>query len=148
MACPKLNGLTDRQKSELSRVVQRWKASGKPTEVLEEGLKMLTRAKRPSADQIVGEDSPCAVVACDYGKRYRFKLSLSREDASILLGMVKSLREAAQNDETTARKMVELAAGVVLEGKAVPTTITDPSWGPVLRLLSEVAPSLQQRELF
>jgi len=86
-------------------------------------------------------------VACKYGKGQRDMLTLSKGDAAIMLEAVVSLRNEAQ-DETGAKKMIGLAAGVLFDGVAIPKTITDPSWGPVLRLIREVAPSAGQSQMF
>lgn len=147
MAGSKLSNLTERQKKDMGYVVSAWMKSGGTTAVLEEGLKVLSSGKRPTADAISRAELPFMAVACNYGKGYRDKLTLSKGDASLMLEFVVPIRQAACCEES-ARKMVELAAGVFLNGLAPPKTITDPSWEPVLRVIREVAPSLGQRTMF
>jgi len=147
MAGSKLNNLTDRQKKDMGYVVSAWKRSGESTAVLAEGLKVLSSDKRPTADAISRDDAPYMAVACNYGKGYRDKLTLSREDASLMLEFVVPLRGAARN-ERGAREMVEMAAGVIINGQPIPKTLANPLWEPVLRVIAEVAPSLNQRPMF
>jgi hypothetical protein len=147
MSGSKLNNLTDRQKKAMGYVVSAWKKSGATTAVLEEGLKVLSSVKRPTADAISRRESPFMAVACNYGKGYRDKLTLSKEDASIMLEFVVPIRKAAQGEES-AKQMIGMAAGVLLNGMVPPKTLTDPSWEPVLRVIREVAPALNQRQLF
>ncbi|MFH0884958.1 MAG: hypothetical protein V1861_04570 [Candidatus Micrarchaeota archaeon] len=147
MAGSTLNNLTARQKKDMEYVVSAWKRSGESTAVLEEGLRVLSSPKRPTADAISRADHPYVAVACNYGKRYRDKLTLSKADASLMLGFVVPIRQVAQ-DEESAKKMVGLVAGVLLNGLVPPKTLTDPSWEPVLRVIREVAPSLNQRPMF
>ncbi|MCI0503968.1 hypothetical protein L0Y65_04620 [Candidatus Micrarchaeota archaeon] len=147
MAGSKLNNLTDRQKKAMGYVVSAWKKSGETFATLEEGLRVLSSDKRPTANAISTSEESYMAVACGYGKGYRNKLTLSKEDAALLLELVVPIRREACCEES-AKKMVELAAGVLLDGRAVPKTITDPSWERVLRVLAEVAPSAGQSRMF
>jgi len=147
MACYKLNHLTARQKADMGYVAKAWARSGQTTKVLEDGLRVLASGRRPTADEIARREDPFMAVACKYGRGQRDMLTLSKEDAAIMLDAVVSLRSAAP-DEAGAKKMIGLAAGVLFDGMAIPSTITDPSWEPVLRLIREVAPSAGQSRMF
>ncbi len=155
MAGSSLNSLTERQKKDMRHVVTAWKRTGAETQVLEEGLWLLSSHKRPSADKISrwdrrNEDEfdrDIMAIACTWGKGYRNKLTLSRQDASLLLGLVSQIRAAA-GSEDAAKRMVELAAGLFFDGERPPRTLRDPSWEPLLQIVREVAPSLCQAALF
>ncbi len=147
MTHSKLNSLTPRQKKAMGYVVGAWRRSGESTRVLEEGLRVLSSRRRPTADAISRSEQPYMAVACNYGKRYRDRLTLTKADAAIMLEFVQPIRRAAR-DEEEARKMVELAAGVLFNGQAPPKTLADPSWEPLLRIIADVAPSAAQRPLF
>lgn len=147
MADSKLNALTTRQKKDMRNVVNAWKRSGAATEVLEEGLRLLSSDKRPTANEISKWDTEVMAVTCTWGKGYRNKLTLSKPDASLLLELVTQIRGAAGNEEN-AKKMVGLAAGLFFDGAQPPKTLRDPSWEPLLRVVREVAPSLCQAAMF
>jgi hypothetical protein len=147
MTRSKLNELTVRQKADMGYVAKAWARSGQTTRVLEDGLRVLASDKRPTADEIARREDPFTAVTCKYGKGYRDKLTLSKEDAAIMLEAVVQLRKEA-HDEKGAKKIINLAAGVLFDGIPVPKTITDPSWEPVLRLIRETAPSLGQSLMF
>jgi hypothetical protein len=147
MADSKLNSLTQRQKKDMRSVVNAWKRSGAATQVLEEGLRLLSSEKRPTANEISKWDTEVMAVTCTWGKGYRNKLTLSKADASLLLELVSQIRSAADGEEN-AKKMVGLASGLFFDGEKPPKTLRDPSWEPLLRIVREVAPSLCQATMF
>lgn len=147
MAGSKLNNLSEKQKAGMRHVLSAWKKSGKGTAVLEEGLMVLASNKRPTADAICRDGQPYIAVACTYGKGYRSKLALSKMDAALMLEFVRPARQAAKS-EKDAKKMIEMCAGVILDGLKPPKTLSDPLWERVLKIIREVAPAASQVSLF
>jgi hypothetical protein len=136
-------------KREMSELIGRWKRTKTDIHTLIEGLSTLAAEKRMSAGEVsklAGDE--VASITNTWGKGNRARLALEKEHASLLLGLVMSIEEAANEDYGLAGRMVETADSVLFKGGKVPSTITDPSWERVLEVLASVDPSLCQRALF
>lgn len=140
--------ISDERKGAMRQAIAEWRRSKGSTTVLIEGLRVLASPNRPTADSFMRDnDSKVVSVVCTYGKRYRSKLMLPKEDAAILLDVVTDIKAAAKT-EYAARKMVVMAASILLDGEKPPATLTDPRWEPLLRVLSSFDPMVGQAPLF
>ena len=139
--------LSPERRSGMLQLIRRWKGTGSGTELLEEGLRVLSAKKRESASEILdNEISEISAMACVYGRGRRPKLAVSREEAALLLELVAGIN-GTQADQATKREMVGLAADVLLSGQK-PSTLADPRWKPLLDLLSGFEPGVRQSALF
>jgi hypothetical protein len=141
--------LTPETKKEMNGVIERWKRTGTSVRVLAESLEMLASRRRPAARDLMQEPSDeVAGIAVTWGKANGSKLALNKEHAGLLLSVVLKIEHAAKQDETLAAQMVEHAGSVLLLDGKVPSTITDPSWGKVLGILSGIDSRFGQNSLF
>lgn len=141
-----LSGLPKARKEAMMELVRRWKRTGSGTDVLEEGLRLMSAEKRQSAAGLLAREDPLSAIACTYGRGSRPKLALSKDDASALLRLVSDVNRTG---ETPAMKsqMVEIAAGIFLRGEK-PETLSDPKWKPLLDLIGSLEPGVRQGSLF
>lgn len=140
--------ISDERKGSMRYVFNQWKRVKGSTKILEESLRILASDRRPTADRFLRDDeSKASHLYATYGTGYRCKLSLSKKDATILLGLVTSIREISA-DEREARKMVRRAFSMLLDGDKPASTLSDPRWEPLLKVLREFEPSVNQVPLF
>jgi hypothetical protein len=149
MTGPQLGNLSPKQREAMCSVLTAWQSSRASTKVLQEGLQVLSSRDRPISDRILKQGRRYAGVTCTYGRGHkRTRLTLSRHDAGLMLGIVSPILRAANGNELAAKQMVGIAADVLIRQKPVPSTITDPMWTRVLGILAEVAPTAGQTSLF
>ncbi len=147
MAIAPNGALTDAQKARMLKVVKAWERSGFGTKVLEDGLRILSDENRPRSDTVLRKNPAEAVVVCGYGSGARSKHTLERDEAAFLLRVVLPIRSRTLVEES-ARSLVQKASAVLLEGQQIPKTIADPSWEPLIKILADVAPCLNQSTMF
>ncbi|MEW6723127.1 MAG: hypothetical protein AB1324_07725 [Candidatus Micrarchaeota archaeon] len=150
MAVGKFGRVGMERKGGMRSFVESWKRSGTALTVLEESLIVLASDNRPSALELLNAEAPSresriAGISCTYGKGSIPRLALSKKDASLLLELVAALRKNSETEES-ARRMVVAAADMLL-GNAKPSTLADPSWKPLLKVLSGFDPAIGQGEL-
>ena len=139
--------LSEKKKKEMRHVIEVWQRRQLPVSLLEEGLRILSEEKRPTANELTKEDGGVADFACVWGKWTRPKLALTKEDAMLLLELVTGIRKVAFNDEL-AKDMVGIASSVLLDGKRLPARFTDPAMEPLRGILRGFDPTVNQSALF
>lgn len=148
MTQPDFRSISEERKSAMRHVYEEWKRVRASAGLFEESLRILASDKRPTADRFIREDdTKASALIATYGKGYRCRLSLPKKDASILLELVTGIRGVAEN-EAEARKMIRRAFSMLLDGTKPPSTLSDPRWEPLLKVLSGFDPSVNQASLF
>jgi hypothetical protein len=148
MKYTQLAAVSEERKQPMRDLVKRWKNTGAGVSVLEESLRVLSADKRSSALSILGSDAgPIGSIVCTYGKGSRPKLALEKEDAKLLLTLVREI-SACNEDVSTRSRMMDIAASVILGGEKPPSTLSDPKWKPLLDIIGSFDPSIKQGSLF
>jgi len=146
MAGRDFRSFSDESRKRMNAVARSWGRMGLSTETLQEGLALLKSDSRPSAEEVLKSQPALADIACSYGKGWRCRLSLSKDEAEAMHRLVFALRTAASGEEE-AKRMVGVAFDVLIGGSRMPGTLGDPSWKPLLDVLSSFDPSVRQTSL-
>ncbi len=139
--------LSEQRKGELKHFFESWKRAGSRTDLLEEGLRYLSSDSREPAMSLLQAESPIADICCAYGKGARAKLSLSKKDASMLLGLVTKIRSAGA-DELTTSQMVGRAFDMMMGAQFPANGRADDISRRLMDVLGASDPSVLQGTLF
>jgi hypothetical protein len=108
--------LSEKRKGDVRVFSESWNRLGNNVGLLEEGLRYLSSDGREPASALLGADSEIAGLCCTYGKGSRAKLTLSKEDAAMLLRIVEAIRKAGVSEELTS-KMISKAFSILVDGR-------------------------------
>ncbi len=139
--------LSEQRKADVRQFFNAWKRDGSRPDLMEEGLRVLSSDPRESASSLIDSGSEVAGICCTYGKGPRAKLSLPRELASKLLGLVTKIRSAGAEEQMTAR-MISRAFSILLDGRFPLNGQPDEDSRRLLDVLGVHEPGLRQGTLF
>jgi len=139
--------LTEERKKRLREFRDNWMRSDTPVGIAEQALRF-TKAKNREAFQFRDGDEEESVksLVFTYGQGARPKMLLNRREAGFLLDVLMDLRrrvKGTRNQDNLAT-VLERATAVLLDDVRPPSTITDKSWEPVLDVLKEIHPLINQ----
>ncbi len=140
--------ISSERKQKMREVLSNWERSGTPVCLLEEGLQLLTSPKRPTMSSLSTQGRYKLMgIIYTFGTGSKPRLTLTKDDAQVLLELVSELRKHARNEEALAT-LVDKATSVLLQGQKNHLASTD-EMGDVLRkVLQEFDPMVNQDSLF
>lgn len=142
--------LTEDRKKRLKEFRDNWVRSDTPVRIAEQALRF-TVAKNRDGFRFHDHDEAEAVrsLVYTYGEGPRPKMLLTRKEAMFLLDVLSDLRshvKGTRNQDNMA-DILEKATSVLIDGARPPRTITDRSWEPILEVLKEIYPIVNQTTL-
>jgi hypothetical protein len=137
--------LSGQRKADVRQFFDSWQRAGAKTGVLEEGLRYLSSDSREPASALLGSGSELAGLCCTYGKGPRARLSLSKQDAAMLLDLVTAIRQAGADEQLTSR-MISSAFNILIDGR-IPQD-GDDALRRLMDALGARDPGLKQGSLF
>lgn len=145
-----LDKVSPERKEAMFNIMANWKNSGKPFQVLEEGLRLLSDPQNPQASAIKTLRGCGSLFCMSETDRNTSRAVLSRQDANFMLSFVSEIRDALPTESQNGPRLataLERACSVLLKGKDLPSATTDRVWGPVMNVLQQYDPSLFQAVL-